>query len=88
MANFIKRVMLKQRETKHKTNQQENVQLNHNSPYDKIVWSPLSQIAQGDMKDQRSGDEIIGSASFEKKKPPLCPDEARLKPHPACLQVC
>lgn len=63
MANFIKRVMLKQRETKHKTNQQENVQLNHNSPYDKIVWSPLSQIAQGDMKDQRSGDEIIGNAT-------------------------
>lgn len=59
MANLIERVMLKQCETKHNSHSQENQQLGHNTPFDKILWSPLSQIAKGDIENQRTGDEII-----------------------------
>lgn len=58
MASFIKRVMLKQCETKHKTLAFENAQMNHNSLM--IPLNGLIDVAQGDSENQRTGDEVIG----------------------------
>lgn len=58
MASFIKRVMLKQCETKHKSLAFENVQLNHNTLA--IPLNGLIDVTQGDGENQRTGDEVIG----------------------------
>ena len=57
MASMIKRVMLKQCETKHKTTSVENANLNHNSAYALPVFT---QLSQGTDENQRIGDEVIG----------------------------
>lgn len=55
---MIKRVMLKQCETKHNTLSFENAQMNHNSLM--IPLNGLIDVAQGDAENQRTGDEVIG----------------------------
>ena len=58
MASMIKRVMLKQCETKHKSLSFENAQMYHNSLM--IPLNGLIDVAQGDGENQRTGDEVIG----------------------------
>jgi len=58
MASMIKRVMLKQCETKHKSHSFQDQQMFHNTV--SIPLNGLVDIAQGDGENQRTGDEIIG----------------------------
>lgn len=61
LGSMIKRVMLKQCETKHRTVTYENQSLFHNTPKDwSVGQNPLRALAQGDGENQRTGDEIIG----------------------------
>lgn len=60
LGSMIKRVMLKQCETKHRTVQFENQNLNHNSIDDFKEFNPLRGLDQGTDEHQRVGDEIIG----------------------------
>ena len=57
MASFIKRVMLKQCETKHRTESAENLNLRHNSPHARGV---MTKLDHGTDENQRVGDELIG----------------------------
>jgi hypothetical protein len=55
MVKFIKRVMLKQCETKHTTQSTENNHLFHNVL--DLPFTSLLQVAQGDDEYQRTDDE-------------------------------
>jgi len=55
---MIKRVMLKQCETRHKSLAFENQNMYHNSV--SIPLNGLIDVSQGDGENQRTGDEVIG----------------------------
>lgn len=57
MASLIKRVMLKQCETKHRKDASENMNLFHNKPYALPV---ITKCGIGTGENQRLGDEVIG----------------------------